>query len=1583
MDGPEMQLYNNNNYYSIENNSSGGNRVNAFRLDALLMSILLLTSAPFIVLGSEDKNEGPPLVTLEEALGIIDDAQVGGFVENIGQWDDELLFVARTDFGHIGLSSDGIYYNIIEKDRRVMTKMDARDRLKDRSREDETITGSVIKVRFEGSNLVEPVGDEELPRISNFYLGNDETRWVSGTRSFERVEYPGIWDGVSIVFRSGEEGLKYDIVLEPLAEASDIILGVQGHDSIEVMDTNLVIDTPAGIPLMDSGLMAFYSDGNGEEVGVKFHVLDENRYTFSFEERDPERGVVIDPLVYSTYVGGFNDDIYYDIDLDTNGNIFAVGFSDSTNFPTTIGAYQTSNNGGLDVVVSQINSGATSLVYSTYVGGSDEDISQGIRIDSSGNAYVTGGTASLDFPTSDTAYNKTHWNTTMYFDVFVFRLDSRGSSLAYSTYVAGEEDDAGLSIDIDGSGNAYVVGFSYSANFPTTSGAYDTTHNDYADVILFELSPKGDSLTYSTFFGGNDDDIGNDMIYNNGDVFLTGSSWSYDFPTTSGAFQTTHVDWTDVIVMKFNIGSSSLTYSTFVGGDDEEEGYSIAMDSSENVYVTGYTWGGMRMMFPTTSGAYDTTLGGTIDSFIFKLNSLGSALTYSTFIGGSNDEYGNCIDVDPSGNAYITGYTYSTDYPTTPGTDYPTFRGGDVDGFATVLNNAGSALKYSSFLGGSADDLGYSILVDDDLEAYVSGQTDSKNFPTTSGVISTTLSGIYDAFLTKLNFTLPPGIPRNLALKVGDGFMETSWIPPLSDGGSSIIRYSVYRRTEGGSTGLLSNVTELKYNDTSIEFGVSYYYSVSATNEVAEGPISNEVSGKSITVPDAPIDLEAVVKVGQVDLSWEAPAFKGGTFLTGYKVYRGADIDNMEHIQDINPFSTSHVDEDVVPGQTYYYHVTALNDKGESSPCDHVSVVTHDVPSSPRNLSVRAGDKFAEISWDEPESNGGAPVTRYVIYRGPGDEVLQLLRSVPATEFNHNDTTVSNGLNYTYAVAAENDVGLSLRSLNVTAFPMTFSSPPRVLEPQSGDGSVTLGWEAPTNTGGSPIVRYGVYGGTSSEEKSLLAEVDADVFEFIHSDLTNGQTYYYHITARNGRGWSAPSNEVEATPLGLPDPPTDLEVRAGDGFVIVSWIAPLDDGGTPVVNYHVFRSSGTSDPQLLFTTNKITINDTEVTNGEVYFYSVSALTAIGGSIRSDEISATPLGLPDPPTEFSLEAGDGTIGVSWGPPEDDGGTPVTGYVLQKSTDGQNFELLSELAPEVFFHSDKDVENGVTYHYRMLSVNELGPSVMTGILTAKPLGFPSSPGNVRAEEKDGAIIITWELPEEDGGTPVSKFHILRSVDGGDFKLIGNVDGQTTTYTDINVVEGIEYAYMIKAETEAGQGESSTSVIVKMKEPSEGGSLGSIIGIIIAVVVLLILAALIVFFIMKSRKKEVVEQQGAASEMPPGAPGLAPGTSTMPQLPPQQYQQMQGYGYEQQAGLPPAQTQQQGYEQPRDQYYGDVYQGSMEQQGGYQEQADYGYSDQQFQGPPAEEAPLEPPAEQITEQPQEQVPEPAPDGGGPAPQ
>src|SRR5437867_2121639 len=309
------------------------------------------------------------------------------------------------------------------------------------------------------------------------------------------------------------------------------------------------------------------------------------------------------------------------------------------------------------------------LVYSTYLGGSGDELSFGIAVDAFGNAYVTGRTASADFPTTSGAFDNTFNGG--FNDVFVTKLNATGSALVYSTYLGGSRccGDGGQAIAVDIFGNAYVTGYTYSADFPTTPGAFDTVFDGVLDAFVTKLNASGSALIYSTF-----------------------------------------------------LGSNSI-------------GRGIALDSSGSAYVTGEA----TADFPTTPGAYDTTFDGGDDVFVTKLNPDGSALVYSTFIGGNNDTDGDDaygIAVDTFGNAYVTGRTVSTDFPTTPGAFDVTFNGVQ-DVFVTKLNGSGSTLVYSTSLGGSGNDIGAAIAVDSAGNAYVTGFTDSTDFPITRGAFDT------------------------------------------------------------------------------------------------------------------------------------------------------------------------------------------------------------------------------------------------------------------------------------------------------------------------------------------------------------------------------------------------------------------------------------------------------------------------------------------------------------------------------------------------------------------------------------------------------------------------------------------------------------------------------------------------------------------------------------------------------------------------------------------------------------------------------------------------------------------------------
>jgi hypothetical protein len=384
------------------------------------------------------------------------------------------------------------------------------------------------------------------------------------------------------------------------------------------------------------------------------------------------------------------------------------------------------------------------LVYSTFLGGGNVDQGFGIAVDSSGAAYVTGRTVSTNFPTTTGAYD-TSYNGGE--DAFVSKLNAAGSALVYSTYLGGSGLEQGHGIALDAANAAYVTGVTTSSNFPTTGGAIDTIHNGGDDAFVTKLDAAGSALAYSTFLGGTGTDQGWGIAVDATGASVTGLA-SAGFPTTVGAFDPTHNGGNDAFVSKLNPAGSALLYSTFLGGNGSEQGYGIAVEAT-GAYVTGLTNSSSSLTgFPTTVGAFDTSHNGGNDAFVSKLNPAGSALLYSTFLGGGSNDQGRGIAVDAT-SASVTGVTASSGFPTTTGAYDTGYNTGD-DAFVTKLNTTGSMLVYSTFLGGSGNETGLGIAVDAG-GASVTGQTNSANFPTTSGAYDTSHNGNDDVFVSKLN----------------------------------------------------------------------------------------------------------------------------------------------------------------------------------------------------------------------------------------------------------------------------------------------------------------------------------------------------------------------------------------------------------------------------------------------------------------------------------------------------------------------------------------------------------------------------------------------------------------------------------------------------------------------------------------------------------------------------------------------------------------------------------------------------------------------------------------------------------------
>jgi hypothetical protein len=622
--------------------------------------------------------------------------------------------------------------------------------------------GVNLRLRFLGADPAATVAGARLgPGKVNYLLGNDPSKWHSGLPTYGEVVYRDLWPGIDLAFRGDQGRLKYEFRLAPGADPARIRLAYRGAERLALGRAGeLRIQTALGV-LRDSRPASYQLVGGKRVAVASRYTLDGNAYGFALGAYDPSRPLVVDPgLVYSTYLGGSGLDRGFGVAVDSAGNTYVTGRTNSDPFPTTPLAFDTSYGGGdpsfADAFVTKLNSAGSGLVYSTYMGGGGFDLGEGVAVDAVGSAYVTGQTSG-GFPTTPGAFDTSFNGGSS--DAFVAKLNAAGSALLYSTYLGGSIFDGGFGVAVDASGNAYVTGLA-NPGFPTTPGAFDTSQNGAQDTFVTKLNADGSALLYSTYLGGTNFEEGNGVAVDAaGNGYVTGRTSSGDFPTTAGAFDEGFNGGGDVFVTKLNAAGSATLYSTYLGGSGFDRGDGVALDAAGNAYVTGLVDSG----FPTTPGAFDEGFNGGQDTFVTKLNADGSATLYSTYLGGSGQDWGRGVAVDAFGNAYASGRTDSANFPKTAGAVDTSFNGGQ-DAFVTKLNAAGSALLYSTYLGGSDLEEGEGVAVDAGGNAYVTGATRSDAFPTTLLAFQTSYGGGFeDAFATKLDL-IPGPIPATLML---------------------------------------------------------------------------------------------------------------------------------------------------------------------------------------------------------------------------------------------------------------------------------------------------------------------------------------------------------------------------------------------------------------------------------------------------------------------------------------------------------------------------------------------------------------------------------------------------------------------------------------------------------------------------------------------------------------------------------------------------------------------------------------------------------------------------------------------------
>lgn len=631
--------------------------------------------------------------------------------------------------------------------------------------------GRPVRLLLEGVNASAPGRGEELLRAtSNYFTGTDPRAWKTGIPNYRRVRFEGVYPGIDLVYYGNPSELEYDFVVAPGAGAGRIVFRVEDANPRLEKDGTLVLTTQSGEVRQPRPTL--YQEVNGARVAVDggYRLLAGGRIGFRIGAYDRSRPLVIDPVLqFSTFYGGRIRESATAVTVDAAGSIYVAGLATSPDFPISVGAYQRTVQGGTDIFVAKLNETGTEILYSTLVGGANDETGGHITVDNVGNAYVSGTTRSVNFPTTAGAHRESGNAAAGDIDGFVFKLNSTGTDLIYSTRIGGRGTDNVAGIAVDTSSSAYVTGDTTSSDFPITQDVVQTERRGFNDAFVVKLNPTGSGLVWSTFLGGDSDsfivgiEAGRALAVDRiGQVYVTGITTLRDFPTTANAPQRDHLGQSDVFFTKLNSTATQILFSTFLGGEAVDTVNAIAIDQNgTNIFVAGTT---ASARYPVTPDALQTyTNGGTPqpnEGFITRFNASGQML-YSTFFGGRGDDQINGITIDQDANAYVIGTTTSSDLPTTFDAIQKNIAGGATgepyDAFVAYLNPLGQVVNFASYLGGPRNDEGNAIARDRQGNIVVVGYTQSSGFPLTPGALQrTTGFGTNTAFIARLGETRPP-----------------------------------------------------------------------------------------------------------------------------------------------------------------------------------------------------------------------------------------------------------------------------------------------------------------------------------------------------------------------------------------------------------------------------------------------------------------------------------------------------------------------------------------------------------------------------------------------------------------------------------------------------------------------------------------------------------------------------------------------------------------------------------------------------------------------------------------------------------
>ncbi|MGA1822534.1 MAG: fibronectin type III domain-containing protein [Thermoplasmatota archaeon] len=1029
--------------------------------------------------------------------------------------------------------------------------------------------------------------------------------------------------------------------------------------------------------------------------------------------------------------------------------------------------------------------------------------------------------------------------------------------LEFSTYFPESRTEIVLEDSVAHTDDIYIAGVTDSVEFPTTTGVFDATVEKYESFVC-RMKPDLSGFVFSTLIGGSGVDKLEDMVVDdNGNIYIGGLTDSLDYPTTAGALNETSNIWTDpqtsdpyddvtfwdAFMTKLNSDGTDLIYSTYLGGHNVETVKDLDVDSSGNLYASGYVG---STDFPLKN-PYQDTLMGRRDFFILKLNPQGSELIYSTLFGfnetwGWEQDYDDIMDiaVDDIGRVVFCGITDDEEFPVTTGvynSDYVNDMGylamlypngsglefctficesmvpydtvidgfdriliggvmiadsldytsnavdksfnGQLEGFIASMDFNGTTLNYATYFGGDDIDLVHEIDIDQSDNIWITGSTESADLHVTDDAYSDVLSGRSDAYASCIS---------------GDG--------------SNVIFSTYFGGSEGDSA---QDIIILNMNEFYIS-GSTYSLDLPATQEAMFQNFTGTSYSTFISkikvnsnIPSAPGNPFVIEGDRFVNVSWVKPAITGNEDILNFSVYRSLDGVSFEITAVVDAEIRWFNDTGLENGITYYYRITASNVVGESPPSPVISGIPSSVPGKTAVSIGGIGDSFINISWTGPDDDSGKEIVGYRAYIGPSDIDLTQVE-VPVRNW-YNFTGLVNGLTYYLGVSALNVLGEGAMSDLVTGVPMSRPSRPLNLKTLAGEGFVHLYWERPEDDGGDPELTYSVFESVDNITFDLLAG-GIESNDYNVTPFPSGEFKLYHVRAKNLMGLSQPSNVAFSKSVARPTAPRNFKVATGDSSAVLTWAAPESFGGFDSVTYKVYY--GTRPDLLEVFESGITALSIDIyglSNGFTYYFAISAVNPGGEGPWTDIQYGIPYGTPSKPINLTAEPIDSGMILRWDPPEDFGGSSRISYVVYSGTGTDSQAEIGSTNSTRYTVSY--LQNGVTYHFRVRARIGSMNGKISDLASGMPMGLPGPPENVEAIPGDSSIMISWDEPTDDGGSSSLQYRVVITCLSSDSKIIFE-DIKNQSFEIAGLINGEEYGLFVLSSNEMGS--SIPSIVIR---------------------------------------------------------------------------------------------------------------------------------------------------------------------------